>query len=59
LSYHSGGISTKKNAHNTGSEDMVFENALLFLRDALLTREFSDAINLKRRVREATPPKPY
>ncbi|KAJ6624223.1 hypothetical protein B0H10DRAFT_2162254 [Mycena sp. CBHHK59/15] len=24
--------------------DMVFENALLFIRDALLTREFSDAI---------------
>ncbi|KAF7373983.1 hypothetical protein MSAN_00611200 [Mycena sanguinolenta] len=24
--------------------DMVFENALLFMRDALLTREFSDAI---------------
>lgn len=24
--------------------DMVFENAILFLRDALLSREFTDAI---------------
>lgn len=25
-------------------EDMVFENAILFLRDALLSREFTDAV---------------
>ncbi|KAJ7901536.1 hypothetical protein B0H13DRAFT_2234103 [Mycena leptocephala] len=29
---------------HTRKGDMVFENAVLFLRDALLTREFSDAI---------------
>ncbi|KAF8153776.1 hypothetical protein B0H34DRAFT_753214 [Crassisporium funariophilum] len=31
-------------APNTSEGDMVFENAILFLRDALLSREFTDAI---------------
>ena len=33
-----------KRANNPKDGDMVFENAVLFLRDALISREFSDAV---------------
>uniref|UniRef100_D8PYY4 DUF6589 domain-containing protein n=1 Tax=Schizophyllum commune (strain H4-8 / FGSC 9210) TaxID=578458 RepID=D8PYY4_SCHCM len=33
-----------RDRHGAGEGDMVFENAVLFMRDALLLREFTDAI---------------
>ena len=33
-----------KQANNPKDGDMVFENAVLFFRDALISREFSDAV---------------
>jgi hypothetical protein len=36
----------KSNLPHIKKGDMVFENAILFLRDALLSREFADAIKI-------------